>query len=231
MKRLLLLCSGVVALGFFESAAAAPLGLRLALWSRSASQGQGEDPGPSKSIPEISPTATSDEVVEAIESVDFADEDAIKEVIGGSATEYAKFKEWASDVLDTAAWYKAGEEAVANAPYVAAAYVLGAEKLFVNEPVIEIQRLKVDSSDPGGGAPSSDGMSVRVVVWDGNYPVTCVAEKVAQLFEATGDLGDWDGDAKLGTSVTVESVMGREMNFKVVPGDGTAPRASLRLRK
>ena len=51
------------------------------------------------------------------------------------------------------------------------------------------------------------------------------------MFEATGDLGDWNGAAKLTPTVTVEDGEGATMRFKVTPGDGTAPRAVLRIRK
>lgn len=46
-----------------------------------------------------------------------------------------------------------------------------------------------------------------------------------------GDLGDWNGAAKLTPEVTVEEGDGATMRFKVTPGDGTAPRAFLRIRK
>ena len=51
------------------------------------------------------------------------------------------------------------------------------------------------------------------------------------MFEATGDLGDWNGAAKLTPEVTVEEGDGATMRFTVTPGDGTAPRAFLRIRK
>ena len=51
------------------------------------------------------------------------------------------------------------------------------------------------------------------------------------MFEATSDLGDWDGAAKLTPAVSVETGDGATMRFKVTPGDGTATRAFLRIRK
>ena len=57
------------------------------------------------------------------------------------------------------------------------------------------------------------------------------AEKVKAMFEATSDLGDWDGAAKLTPAVSVETGDGATMRFKVTPGDGTATRAFLRIRK
>ena len=47
---------------------------------------------------------------------------------------------------------------------------------------------------------------------------------------AAGGLGDWNGAAKLTPTVTVEDGEGATMRFKVTPGDGTAPRAFLRIR-
>ena len=66
---------------------------------------------------------------------------------------------------------------------------------------------------------------------DGEEAVKCAAEKVKAMFEATGDLGDWVGEAKLDPAVTVEEGEGATMCFKVTPGDGTAPKAFLRIRK
>ena len=50
------------------------------------------------------------------------------------------------------------------------------------------------------------------------------------MFEATSDLGDWNG-AALTPVVSVEDGEGATMRFKVTPGDGTATRAFLRIRK
>ena len=74
---------------------------------------------------------------------------------------------------------------------------------------------------------------MAVIVKDGEAAVKCAAEKVATMFEATGDLGDWNGAAKLTPAVTIEPVGDdpATMRFKVTPGDGTAPSAFLRLRR
>ena len=46
------------------------------------------------------------------------------------------------------------------------------------------------------------------------------------------DLGDWDGAAKLEPEVSIEATDDpTTMRFKVTPGDGTATRAFLRIRK
>ena len=55
-------------------------------------------------------------------------------------------------------------------------------------------------------------------------------EKVAAMFEATGDLGDWTG-AALAPQVRSLGKSGDSMRFTVTPGDGSAPTAFLRIRK
>ena len=88
---------------------------------------------------------------------------------------------------------------------------------------------------------------MSVIVRDGEDAVKCAAEKVAAMFEATSDLGDWadGGEAavsskppyqnSLSVSVTVEEPVAGDsaetMRFKVTPGDSTATRAFLRIRK
>ena len=77
-----------------------------------------------------------------------------------------------------------------------------------------------------------DGRRGRATtVKDGGTVVAVDPVKVAAMLEATGDLGDWNGAAKLTPTVTVEEGDGATMRFKVMPGDGIAPRAFLRIRK
>ena len=67
---------------------------------------------------------------------------------------------------------------------------------------------------------------------DGEKAVKCATEKVKEMFEATSDLSDWNGTAKLIPTVTVSSAdTNGKMSFVVIPGDGTANRAFLRIRK
>lgn len=62
--------------------------------------------------------------------------------------------------------------------------------------------------------------------------VKFLTEKVAEMFKATSDLGDWDGAAKLEPEVSIEATDDpTTMRFKVTPGDGTAARAFLQIRK
>lgn len=113
------------------------------------------------------------------------------------------------------------------APHAAAACLLGAERLFANAPTVEIGEVSVGDGESAG----TTAMSIAVTVKDGESVVAVNAAKVKAMFEATGDLGDWNGAAKLTPEVTVEEGDGATMRFKVTPGDGTAPRAFLRIRK
>ena len=189
------------------------------------------------SIPEVAPDAAPETVADAIDSAGFADAD-VKGVIGGSAEKYAAFKEWAQSVKhpggSPSSATVAGEAAVVANTNAAAAFLLGAERLFENAPKVEIGEVTVGNGEETGGGQGTDRpteVTVCVTVKDGEEPVSCVAEKVAALFEATGDLGDWTGAAKLTPTVSVESGEGATMRFKVTPGDGTLLRAFLRIHK
>ena len=71
----------------------------------------------------------------------------------------------------------------------------------------------------GGTEGTGTSISVTVTVKDGEEAVKCAAEKVAAMFRATSDLGDWNGGAKLSPSVTVEEPVSGDsaetMRFKV----------------
>jgi hypothetical protein len=172
-------------------------------------------------IPVILNNADSTVVNHTIEAAGFADAD-VKDAIGGNVTKYNAFKEWAQGV-------NGGESAVVANTNVAAAFLLGAERLFENAPKIEFGEVAV-----GGGVGGTEGtkgtISLTVTVKDGEEAVKCAAEKVKDMFEATGDLGDWNGAAKMSPTVTVESGDGETMRFNVTPGDGTASKAFLRIK-
>ena len=55
------------------------------------------------------------------------------------------------------------------------------------------------------------------------------AAKVAALFECTGDLADWTGEASLETAVEQKGAEGNMLRFEVTPGDGTTKKAFLRI--
>ncbi|MBR5548136.1 MAG: leucine-rich repeat domain-containing protein [Kiritimatiellae bacterium] len=74
-------------------------------------------------------------------------------------------------------------------------------------------------------------MIVGVIAKDGDQSVQGDAGRVAEMFEATSDFGDWDGAAKLTPMVEVLEGDGATMRFRVTPGDGTASSAFLRIRK
>lgn len=119
--------------------------------------------------------------------------------------------------------------AVIASEYAAAAYLLGAETLLENTPVIEFSEVKVDD---GANVPGDKGtITLSVTVKDGQKAVVVASEKVKAMFEATSDLGDWVGEAKLIPTVEVLEDDGNIIRFKVKPGDGTAKSAFLRIRR
>ena len=184
------------------------------------------------SVPSLSTVAigaSSEVVTSAIAAAGFADEAAVEAAICGSAAEYTAFKAWAGSVKIASGGAVAGEAMVIANTNAAAAYLLGAERLFDNAPKVEFGEVEVlhnaDISQP------DCQIGVAVTVKDGEEAVTCAAEKVKEMFEATSDLGDWNGAAKLTPTVSVETGEGATMRFKVTPGDGTATRAFLRIRK
>ena len=95
-----------------------------------------------KALREIQDYAAPEAVTNAIESAGFADEAGVKAAIGGSAAEYAAFKAWAGSVkaagsTSSASDTVAGEAAVVANTNAAAAYLLGAERLFENKSKVE----------------------------------------------------------------------------------------------
>ena len=52
---------------------------------------------------------------------------------------------------------------------------------------------------------------------------------MAALFECTGGLDDWTGEAPLTPVVEQKGDEGGALRFEVTPGDGTATRAFLRI--
>ena len=183
--------------------------------------------GAADPIPAVAVDADAATVNATVDEVGFADA-AVKEVIGGSAEEYNVFKTWADGVKGATGDALAGEAAVVANGHAAAAYLLGAERLFENEPTVEIGELSIAEGESVG----TTAMTVAVTVKDGESAVAVSAAKVAAMFEATGDLGDWTGAAKLMPTVTPSGTdASGKMTFVVTPGDGTAAKAFLRIRK
>ena len=173
------------------------------------------------SIPEIAVDADEAAVEEAVASVAFVDA-AVKQMIGGSAEKYNAFKSWANGI--------AGGEAMAiTSPYAAVSYLFGSTAVFKAEPKVEIE--SVAMKEPASST-QEQAIKVEVVVKDGANAVKVATDKVAAMFEATSDLGDWDGEAKL---TPIVSVLGTDQNgkmsFTVKPGEGKATRAFLRIKQ
>ena len=117
------------------------------------------------------------------------------------------------------------QPAVKESRHLWPAYLLGAEALLENEPTIEIGEVTIVDAENGIKA-----MSVVVTVRDGGKTVAVDQEKVAAMFEATSDLGNWAG-AALEPTVQSGDAFGDAMRFTVTPGDGSSPKAFLRIRK
>ena len=178
-------------------------------------------------IPAVAVDADTETVNAAVDGAGFVDA-AVKVTIGGSATEYNAFKTWAAGVKGVTGDALAGEAAVVANAHAAAAYLLGAERLFENEPAVEIGELAIVDGESAG----TTAMTVAVTVKDGESAVAVSAAKVAAMFEATGDLGDWTGAAKLTPMVTNSGTdASGKMTFVVTPGDGTASKAFLRIKR
>ncbi len=115
-----------------------------------------------------------------------------------SVAGYEAFRAWADqNNLD--------HQAVKDSVHAWASFALGANQLFLNEPEIKIEGLSVatsatlpDGGEVGGGqgAPHPT-MTVFVTVKDGGETVMVNAEKVTAMLEATTDLADWTGAAKV----------------------------------
>ena len=173
------------------------------------------------SFPQIGIGTSQEELSGIIDSIGFADR-GVKGIIGGSVAEYSRFREWAQNV-------DGGEAAVLTSPYSGAAYLLGAEKLFRSTPKVTIGDFSMEKASTKGAQGLT--MTVSVEVADGDDIVAVAAEKVASLFEATCDLGDWYGASRLKPEVSVlsEEKNGR-MYFRVRCGGDNAPRAFLRVK-
>lgn len=137
-----------------------------------------------------------------------------------SAQIYANFLSWVETLGQS-------YDSIMNSAHTWSSYRLGAARLFKQEPRIEMSNLKMAS-----GLRASGTMTIDVIVYDGEDVSEVSSECVAGLFEATSDLRDWDGAAKL--SPNAEPVTGGRastVKVKVIPGDGSAPKAFLRLKE
>ena len=144
-----------------------------------------------------------------------------------SVDEYNALVEWADE-------NGIGHQAVRTSRHVWASYVLGAKSIFENEPEIVLRDVAVAAG--GGGGSGAMRVSVSVTVMDGERAVAVGAAKVAAMFEATSDLDDWNGVAKMPVNVHVvdegggNGVTVRLMRFQVTTPVG-ASRAFLRISR
>ena len=189
----------VIAIVVSIYADAVPIGLRTAMVSPAAVA--------PNTLPQIAEDADADDVNSVIDTVGFVDQE-VKKAISGSAEKYVAFREWAQ-YARFASGNPAGGVAVIVSPYAWAAYCLGAEALFENEPQIIINEAIL--------GPGADGMlTVGVAVKDGARDVPVDTAKVATMFEATSDLLDWVGDARILLAVQVVDE-GNSSRFTVAP--------------
>ena len=168
-------------------------------------------------LPEV---ADDGEVADALSTL----ADANLTAIVTTATEYTNFCNWAQTVV------AGGVTAVRDSERAAVSYMLGATTLFENEPTITISDVEVGKAE-GESVDDGASMTLSVTVKDGEDVVAVTTEKVAKMFEATSDIGDWDGDAKLTPMVEILEGKDNTLRFKVKPGDGKSPSAFLRIRK
>ena len=180
-------------------------------------------PDPTDPIPAIPANASPQEVAAAIQSAGFRDAAAVQAAIGGNASKYNAFKAWAGTVKEKGGGL-AGEAGVVASPHAAASWLLGAATLFENEPAIRLTGLEV-----GGGGKDGPSMRVTVEVKDGDGTVLVEPGRMAGMFEATGELGGWEGETAL--TPTADGATRNSdgtMSFDISPG-GNAP-ASVFLR-
>ena len=138
-----------------------------------------------------------------------------------SPVAYAEFRNW---VMTQKSPYPDAEAST----IIWVSYEMGADRVFKNKPVVEISNVELSNSGVTGGA----SVTVDIVVRDGEDVQNVSSEKVAAMFEATSDLRDWEGAAKLEPNaepVTVGKTS--RAKVKITPGDGSSQRAFLRLKK
>ena len=136
-----------------------------------------------------------------------------------SAEVYEGFLSWAETIGQS-------YDSIMRSEHTWDSFVLGADRLFAHEPKIELANLDMLSGGIDIGA-----IIMSVVVRDGEDVAAVSSEKVAAMFEATSDLRDWNGVAKLSPNAEpVTTGTTSTVRIKVRPGDGTAPCAFLRLK-
>lgn len=183
----------------------------------------GDDEPPAEGgLPDLPQNPTAADVASALDGVTFVDS-TVKGVISDApdpVAAYNEFKTWAGTV-------PGGETSVLASPRAAVSFAFGAADLFQNDPRPEITAASVGPAEDGLGVE----IAVTIQVKDGENAMAVASAKVAEMFEATSDLSDWNGKGKLMPTVA-DQTQGRctSVSFRVKPGDGTAKSAFLRVR-
>ena len=136
-----------------------------------------------------------------------------------TVAEYEAFRAWADQ-------NNLNHQTVKDSVHAWVSFALGANQLFLNEPEIKFEGLSAAPSAalPGGGEVGGGQgaihhtMTIFVKVKDGGETVVVNAEKVAAMLEATTDLTDWNGTAKV--VPVVHDIVRNEhgvMTFTVTP--------------
>ncbi|MBR4188564.1 MAG: InlB B-repeat-containing protein [Kiritimatiellae bacterium] len=167
----------------------------------------------------VSDGATAAEVEAAIVAAGFADP-GVARAVGGRAATFNALVDWASSVKDASGAAPAGASAVIADSHAAAAFLLGAERLFADAPSIAFESLAV----PRGGA-----LAVILAVRDSAGVVPVSAGKVGSLLESADSPAAWTDAPSVESSST--DAEGR-LHLSLAPANpASATRGFLRLRK
>ena len=132
-----------------------------------------------------------------------------------TADAYAGFREWALGVKGPDGRV-ASANAVLASEHAWASYVLGAEALFGNAPEIRIENLSLGSTETKD--PENLAMlRLRVTVKDVENVASIDTDKVAPLFKATRQIGDWTEPLLLPLTVTAKGTDGDTLLFDAPP--------------
>ena len=139
----------------------------------------------------------------------------------GSVGEYDAFRAWSAEEGRE-------EKDVRDSEHAWSSYALGAEGLFENEPQIQIAGFAPDEAAARRRA-AGFAWEIRVTVKDGENAASVDADKLAALFEATRQIGDWTEPSLLPLSVTAKGTDGDALLFEVTLEGDDGPGAFLRL--
>ena len=133
----------------------------------------------------------------------------------GSVEEYEAFRAWIdAKGLDG--------EAVKASAQAWASYLLGAERLFEEEPVIRMVGVSAVEGTEGA-------WTVRVTVRDGDWPIAVDGGKVAELFQGTSLIGEWGAEGSVPLAVEATGTEDGVLLFEVEVGAEGTGGAFLRV--